>query len=108
MSAEETRWALFNIYIFINATGGTGGGIFRYMFSRFLAEAATVTGEPRLAESAVQFERIGDAWESFADWAKLSSEASDPTACLAEAAAPLFAIADQEQAAWETLSRICS
>jgi hypothetical protein len=108
MSAEEIRWALFNTYIFINATGGTGGGIFRYMFSRFLAEAATITGETGLMESAAQFKRIGDAWETFADWAKASSEAADPAACLPEAAVPLHAIAEQEQAAWETLSRICS
>jgi hypothetical protein len=108
MSAEEVRWALFNTYIFINATGGTGGGIFRYMFSRFLAEAAAITGEARLTESAAEFKRIGDAWEAFADWAKASSEAPDPTSCLAEAIIPLHTIADQEQAAWETLSEICS
>ena len=108
MSAEEVRWALFNTYIFINATGGTGGGIFRYMFSRFLAEAAAITGEARLAESAVEFKRIGDAWEAFADWAKASSEAHNPMSCLAEAIIPLHTIADQEQAAWETLYKICS
>lgn len=108
MSAEEVRWALFNTYIFINATGGTGGGIFRYMFSRFLTEAAVITGETHLTESAAQFKRIGDAWETFADWAKAASEAPDPPACLSEAAAPLLAIADQEQAAWEILYQTCS
>lgn len=108
MSVEEIRWALFNTYIFINATGGTGGGIFRYMFSRFLVEAAAITGEARLAESAGEFKRIGDTWEAFADWAKASSEALDPDSCLPEATAPLNDIADREQSAWDALSKICS
>ena len=40
LQPEELRAALFNGYIFINAAGGTGGGCFRYMLSRFLREAA--------------------------------------------------------------------
>lgn len=108
MSAEEIRWALFNTYIFINAAGGTGGGIFRYMFGRFLSEAAATTGEARLMESAAEFKRIGDAWEAFADWAKASSEAPDSGSCLTEATDPLNNIADQEQAAWNTLYKTCS
>ncbi len=103
MNADEIRWALFNTYIFISPVGGTGGGIFRYMFSRFLQEAAIITSEPRLSESAFAFERIGDAWEAFANWAKDASEIHDPADRLAEAATPLNAIADLEQAAWETL-----
>lgn len=108
MSIEEIRWALFSTYIFISAVGGSGGGIFRYMFGRFLAEAATITGTPRLTESAAEFQRIGDAWETFAVWAKAASEAPDPISCLSEATAPLYHIADQEQAAWETLHQTCS
>ena len=56
----EVRWALFNAWIFISPTGGTGGGTFRYMFSRFLREAAEITGDPRLEESADEFQHIGD------------------------------------------------
>lgn len=106
MGADEIRWALFNTYIFISAVGGSGGGIFRYMFGRFLAEAAAITGETRLVESAAGFKRIGDAWETFADWAKAASECPDPAARLPEAAAPLLALAEQEQAAWEALHQI--
>ena len=43
MDADALRWALFNTYIFISPVGGSGGGIFRYMFSRFLREAAALT-----------------------------------------------------------------
>lgn len=39
---KQLRMVLFNIYIFIE-TGGTGGGCFRYMYSRFLKEACRIT-----------------------------------------------------------------
>jgi len=105
MSAEEVRWALFNTYIFVSPVGGSGGGIFRYMFGRFLAEAAAITGDDRLNDRAAEFQRIGDAWEAFAAWAKEASESTNPAGRLGECAAPLLAIADQEQAAWEALIR---
>lgn len=103
MTAKEIRQALFNVYIFVSPVGGTGGGIFRYMFSRFLREAAGITGDERLLVSAGAFQGIADAWETFASWAKEVSESPDPNARLEECAAPLLAIADQEQAAWEEL-----
>ena len=103
MDAEAVRWALFNTYIFINAEGGTGGGIFRYMFGRFLQEAAAITGDWRLSESAAAFKSIGDAWEAFAVWAKNVSEGQAPASLLQEGVAPLLALADLEQAAWEAL-----
>lgn len=52
---NELRVALFNAHIFISAVGGTGGGCFRYMLSRFLREAAETTGEARLDGSADEF-----------------------------------------------------
>ncbi len=106
MDAEAVRWALFNTYIFINAEGGTGGGIFRYMFGRFLQEAAAITGDPRFSESAAGFKRIGDRWETLAAWAKETSEKQDPTSLLQEGVALLYALADLEQAAWEALQQI--
>lgn len=46
---RELRLNLFTLYIFIEI-GGTGGGSFRYMYSRFLKEAAKITGNDRLLE----------------------------------------------------------
>ncbi len=103
MNTDEIRWALFNAYIFISPVGGSGGGIFRYMLSRFLQEAAVITGEARLVESAARFKQIGDAWESLAAWAKDVSETTHPAVRLGECVAPLLEIAKQEQAAWEGL-----
>ncbi|MBN1964268.1 MAG: DUF4872 domain-containing protein, partial [Anaerolineae bacterium] len=103
LDAAELSATLFNTYIFINAAGGTGGGIFRYMFSRFLREAAAITGETRLHGPADAFQRIGDEWEQVAAWCKAASGAPDPVAVLAEAP-PLFdAVADHEAAAWGEL-----
>jgi hypothetical protein len=103
MSLQEVRQALFNAYIFISPVGGSGGGLFRYMFSRFLKQAAVLIKDERLNASAEAFDRIGDAWESLAAWAKEVSGAPDPRARLGECTAPLLAIAEQEQAAWEQL-----
>ena len=108
LSADELRWALFNAYIFVSPEGGTGGGNFRYMFSRFLREAAELTGETRLADSADEFQRIGDRWEAMGDWFHGTSEAPDPVALLGECAAPLQHLADREEAAWRQLREIAS
>jgi len=100
MDEEELRFTLFNAFIFIDATGGTGGGIFRYMFSRFLREAAEITGEARLKESADAFQHIGDRWQEVAALFKQGWEGEDPVAALAETTAPMMEIADLEEAAW--------
>jgi hypothetical protein len=108
MSDEEIRMALFNAYIFTSPAGGSGGGAFRYMFSRFLHEAAAITEDDQLFKSGEAFQQIGDAWEAFAEWCKQVSETSQAAARLGECTLPLQAIAGQEQAAWEMLSRRCS
>lgn len=62
---EALRLNLFTLYIFIEI-GGTGGGCFRYMYSRFLKEASNITGSSDLAaaskmimESGKKFSEIG-------------------------------------------------
>jgi hypothetical protein len=108
MGVDELRWALFNTYIFISPVGGTGGGVFRYMLSRFLGEAAAIVGDPRLEEGAAEFQRIGDEWESLGEWFREVSEAPDPAARLSESVAPLNTLADLEGLAWRHLREAAS
>jgi hypothetical protein len=108
MGPDEIRWALFNTYIFISPEGGTGGGCFRYMFSRFLDEAATIAAEPRLAQSAAAFRGIGDEWEALGEWFRQAAEAPEPAGLLGDATTPLQHLADQEEAAWHRLQEIAA
>jgi hypothetical protein len=68
-SERELRMNLFNIYIFTEI-GGTGGGCFRYMYSRFLKEAAGIVenlahregldaAASRVNESGKMFTKLG-------------------------------------------------
>jgi hypothetical protein len=106
LTPDEVRWTLFNTHMFINPDGGTGGGIFRYMFSRFLSEGAEITGDARLAESAAVFRHIGGEWEALGQWFRQASEAPEPAQVLGECAAPLNHLADLEEAAWGQLQAI--
>jgi hypothetical protein len=45
---------------------GTGGGGFRFMYSAFLQEAATILGEKRLMAVSTQLTESGDTWRRFA------------------------------------------
>jgi hypothetical protein len=106
MDKEQLRSACFNVFIMIDAEGGSGGGLFRYMYSRFLREAAEITGDDRLMTIADEFQRIGDRWQGIAATFKLASKAPDPASFLSECVAPLNALADQEEAAWARLHEL--
>jgi len=106
MGEDDLRFTLFNSFIFIDATGGTGGGLFRYMFGRFLREAAEITGDSRLNESADEFRHIGDKWQEVAAIFKGGWEAADSASVLPETTAPLMDIANLEEAAWRRLREL--
>ncbi|MHB1005183.1 MAG: BtrH N-terminal domain-containing protein [Chloroflexota bacterium] len=108
LSVEDVRGACFNAFIFVDATGGTGGGIFRYMYSRFLGEAAAIVCEPRLAEVGEDFRQIGDRWQIVAEGFRAASAAGDPAALITEAVAPLGEIAEREEAAWGRLDQLAA
>ncbi|MFB0534153.1 MAG: DUF4872 domain-containing protein, partial [Anaerolineae bacterium] len=99
----QLRFACFNVFIFIDAEGGTGGGVFRYMYSRFLRQAAEITRDDRMIAVADEFQHIGDRWQVVAEIFKHASEADDPAATLPEISAPLLELADLEEAAWSRL-----
>ena len=104
MKPDELAFACFNAFVFIDATGGTGGGLFRYMYGRFLAEAAKITGEPGLRSVARGMREVGDAWQQIATSFKKASAAKAPEPHLARCAAGLSQVAEQEQVLWTQLA----
>jgi len=61
LSEHSLRSHLFNLYIFIEI-GGTGGGCFRYIYARFLKEAAKITGNKSLNAVAETIDASGQAF----------------------------------------------
>lgn len=106
LNENELRRALFNAYIFISADGGTGGGLFRLMFGRFLHEAAVLASEDRFESSAEEFVRIGAGWDKLSKVFRQAAECSDPAGTLADFTAPLLELAGQEELAWRKLLQI--
>ena len=103
LDVEMLRFTLFNTYIFIDHKGGTGGGIFRYMFSRFLSEAAHALDQPILNQVAEDFKTIGDCWQEVAAVFHEGWDKSDPAVVLPEASRRMLEIANMEEAAWQQL-----
>ena len=106
LDPDALRRTCFNVAMFIDRRGGTGGGIFRYMYARFLAEAALLTSEPRLTGMATELTAIGDWWEQVADAFATAAQASHPADLLETATKPMGDIADLEQDFWERLAGI--
>jgi Domain of unknown function (DUF4872)/Butirosin biosynthesis protein H, N-terminal len=106
LDADALRRTCRNVAMFIDRRGGTGGGIFRYMYARFLGEAAAITGEPRLADLGPQLTAIGDRWEEVAAAFDQAAQARAPAELLETATKPMHDIADREQDFWERLGTL--
>jgi hypothetical protein len=103
LSPDDLRTALFNLYVFVEI-GGTGGGLFRLLYARFLAEAAQITGDARLADSARTFTALGERWTAMALPMQAAFEVQNPGEQVEPAARALAELAEMEQSAWEDLS----
>ena len=108
LDADALRRTCFNVAMFIDRRGGTGGGIFRYMYARFLGEAASITGEPRLAGMGTELTTIGDRWEQVAAAFATAAQAGNPAGVLETATTPMRDIADLEQDFWERLGALAA
>jgi hypothetical protein len=103
LDEKDLRAACINTAIMIDARGGTGGGLFRYMYARFLDEVAVLIGDRKLVEIAKDLHAIGDQWQAAAGLFERASEAYLPAGLLGEVGELLPQIAAQEQLAWEGL-----
>jgi hypothetical protein len=108
LDAEALRRTCFNTALFIDARGGTGGGIFRYLYARFLSEATNITGEPRFDELGSELTAIGDLWEDVAATFAAAAELDDPAGLLEPATTPMHEIADREELVWQSLRALAA
>ena len=58
---SELLMAMFNTYIYIEK-GGTGGGLFRRMYSRFLLEASEILDLPDLEAASTEIAEAAEKW----------------------------------------------
>ena len=103
LDVDALRRTCLNVAMFIDRRGGTGGGIFRYMYARFLGEAASITGETRLRAMGTELTVIGDRWEQAAAAFATAAQAGNPADLLETVTKPMHDIADLEQDFWDRL-----
>jgi hypothetical protein len=106
MNEDDLRYACFNVFVFIDARGGSGGGIFRYMYGRFLKEAAVIVGDEELTKVGEEIHAIGDQWQEAAEIFEKAHAATNPSMLLPEASRLILNIADREQTAWQQLHSV--
>jgi hypothetical protein len=105
MDEASQREACMSAFMFIDAAGGTGGGIFRWMYARFLGEAAEQLGQPELAQAGRDLRLIGDAWQQVAAQFLQAARAEHPAESLHGIPPRLQAIADREAEMWSGLTQ---
>lgn len=99
---NSLRMNLFSLYIFIEI-GGTGGGCFRYMYSRFLSEAQSITGNKSLAEASAMFDASGKKFTEIGLLFKNAQQMDNIEASLQTASQKFEEIAAIEEAAYTCL-----
>jgi hypothetical protein len=104
---KNLRMNLFSLYIFIEI-GGTGGGCFRYMSSRFLSEAHFITANKSLAEASAMFNESGKKFTETALLFKNAQHMANIEASLQTASQKFNEIAAIEEAAYTCLKDSCS
>jgi hypothetical protein len=82
---------------------GTGGGLFRYLYSRFLKEASELLNNNELANLSFRYHRIGQKWTIIA---KLIRETPENTSNVNEAGKVLQEVAEEESRVLSSLAKL--
>ncbi len=108
LSEAELGATCIQNFVMIDATGGTGGGIFRFMYSRFLRQASEILGSSRLESAARELWEIGDLWQVVAQTFREAFECKRRQRridVLGTAPEQLVTIADREEPVWTELQK---
>ncbi len=100
----ELRMNLFTLYIFIEI-GGTGGGCFRYMYSRFLKEAAAIIPKNMLEKASAGIHESGQLFTKLGLLFKDAETATDIEDKIDKASEIFTAVADKEEEIFTVLSK---
>jgi len=84
---------------------GTGSGVFRYLYARFLKEVGELLNNKELADLGQRYHRIGQKWT---DIAKLIRETPEKPTSVQKARRPLVEVAKEETEVLSSLERIFS
>lgn len=103
---RDLRMTLFSLYIYIEI-GGTGGGCFRYMYSRYLREAAKITGNKAFEEASVMFHQAGEKFTEIGLMFLDAEKTRDINEKINVASQKFLKIANIEEKAYSHLARIC-
>jgi len=82
---------------------GTGGGLFRYLYSRFLKEAGELLGKKELEELGQRYHEIGQRWTAIA---RLIRETPKDLSNVDEARKTLLEVAKEEEKVLSLLAGI--
>ena len=82
---------------------GTGGGLFRYLYSTFLREASELLNNRELADLSQRYYQIGQKWTTIA---KLIRETPKNAANVHEARKVLLEVVSEETEVLSSLDRI--
>jgi hypothetical protein len=100
---QELSRQLYEVNYIMMEEDGTGGGLFRYLYSRFLKEASELLGNKELEDLSQRYYQMGQKWTSIA---KLIKETPKNPTNVHEARNILLKVSKEETEVLSALTRI--